>query len=90
MSMGMHVVGIREPDEKWRLMKAAYDVCQAAGIEIPDSVQDFFGYEPPDDAGLLVDLAFAREWRDDSREGLEIDISELPAKITKLRFYFSW
>jgi hypothetical protein len=42
MSMSTHVKRIVPPDEQWKKMKAIYDSCEAAGIEAPDEVSDYF------------------------------------------------
>jgi hypothetical protein len=91
MGMSMHVVGIVPPDEKFKQMKAIYDACQAADVTIPDEVWEFFENDAPDDAGVIVPIKEAREeWGDDGRNGYEIDLSKLPKKVTKIRFYCSW
>lgn len=90
MSMSTHVLGFRPPDEKFQQMKAVYDACQAAGVEVPDDVQNFFEYGPPDDAGVQLDLQrdseAVHEWRDESCEGYEVDLRKLPQGIHIIRF----
>jgi hypothetical protein len=56
MSMSTHVTGIRPPDEKFKKMLAVWQACEAAGIEVPDEVDDFFNGEKPDPKGVQVDL----------------------------------
>lgn len=89
MSMSTHVIGIMPPDEKFRKMKAAWDACEAAGIEPPGEVEDFFGGERPDTDGAAVDLK-GREWSNDHQQGVEIDIADLPPGVKTIRFYNSW
>lgn len=97
--MSTFVVGIKPPDDHWKRMKAAWDACEAAGIEPPDSVTEFFGDEEPDDAGVIVDLTFynrselhpsLKEWRSDMSEGYEVNLKDLPPDVTIIRFYNSW
>lgn len=96
MGMSTHVVGIREPNEKWRQMKAVWDACEVAKIAPPPEVDEFFDSEPPDPAGVVLDLDYgphniARKWTDgDHREGTEITLAELPPNITKIRFFNSY
>ena len=72
-------------------MKAAYDVCQLAGIEIPDEVDKFFNGETPDEAGVEVEIdSILDEWGDDIRQGYQVDLSKLPKDVKILRFYNSW
>lgn len=92
MGATMHVDGIREPDDRWREMKTVYDSCVAAGVPVPSQVRDFFDHEPPDPAGIRVDLSsgkepITREWNTDTQQGFELSVEDLPANITKLRFY---
>lgn len=89
MGMGTSVVGIRPPDEKWRKMKAIYDACTAAGIEVPQEVDNFFDGGAPDAAGVVVDVS-AERWASDDAEGLEVDVTALPKDVTRIRFYNSW
>jgi len=95
MSMSTHVVGIKPPDEKWQKMKAVWDACREAGVEVPDDVNCFFECETPDDKGVLVDLAdnyspVATKWSNISSGGYEIKLEDLPADIKIIRFYNSW
>jgi len=45
MSMSTHVIGFRLPDEKWKQMKAIWDAYDAANLDIPDEVFDYFSEE---------------------------------------------
>ena len=89
MSMSTHIVGFRPPDEKWRQMKAVWDATKAAGLDPPEQVLDFFEGVEPDPAGVEVPL-LTREWSDDSREGCEINVADLPAGVRTIRFYHSY
>ena len=72
-------------------MKAVWDSCKAADIEIPENVEKFFDWEEPDDAGVEVDLEklpeCCTEWKAEMREGFEVDIASIPPHIKKIRFY---
>jgi hypothetical protein len=89
----MHIVGLRPPNDKWKKMKAIYDSCVAGEVPIPKAVEDFFNGEPPDATGVKVPLPghiSVKAWRDDSAEGIEVDVTMLPKGVTILRFYNSW
>ena len=90
--MSIHIAGFREADEKWNKMKAAWDTCKAAGVEIPDAVLVFFDDEyPGDKPGAEVKLGeAAKEWRDEYYNGYEVDITKLPKDVTVIRFYNSY
>jgi len=91
MSMSTNVIGFRPPDEEWLKMKAVYDACEKAGVEIPDGVCSFFNYERPDRKGVKVDINdILEKYQDDSSSGYEIDLSKLPKGLKILRFYNSW
>jgi hypothetical protein len=89
MGMSTHVTGFAPPDERWVKMKAIWDACGAAGIDVPDEVDGFFGGEAPDPAGVEVELTL-RKWRDGEREGYELDVSAIPPQVKTIRFYNSW
>lgn len=56
MGMSTHVIGIVPPDETWKKMKAIWDACTAAKIEIPEAVDAFFGGVRPEEKGVVVDI----------------------------------
>lgn len=89
MSMSTHVVGFRPPDKLWLQMKEVWDACVAANILHPPEVESFFDGEPPDPSGVHVEID-ATEWRDDMREGYEVDVRSLPEHVYVIRFYNSW
>lgn len=96
MGMSTHVVGFKPPDETWSKMKAAWDSCEAAGVPVPDSVLKFFGYSPPDPAGVEVDqkaleaCGAVRKWSEEMQEGFEIDVSKVPVDVKIVRVYNSY
>jgi hypothetical protein len=92
MGMSTHVVGFREPDATWDKMMAVYQACKMANIGIPDEVDAFFeGEDPTDLRGKTVKLGDACvPWRDDCREGFEVDLTKLPKGLRHIRFYNSW
>jgi hypothetical protein len=93
MGMSTHVMGFIPPNDKFKRMLAAYRACEEAGVEIPDEVQNFFRHDPPDENGVKVPLDhdFAvRVWKDDDRDGYEVDLDKLDPAIRVLRFYNSW
>ena len=92
MSMSMNIVGIVPPDDRWRKMKALAVACDAAAIDWPDEVYEYFEVEDVDDidpAGMEISLESAREWGGDEC-GYEIDVADIPAKVKTIRVYNSW
>lgn len=91
MSMSTYVVGFVPPDDKWEAMRAAYDACADAGVPIPEEISKFFNWCEPDDNGAEIDIKKAtRKWEDDSRQGIDVDVSQLPQHIKVIRFCNSW
>ena len=99
MGMSTHIIGFRPADEKWKKMKAIYDSCRAAGVDVPKAVYEFFDYSWPDEAGVKVDLdpgpenASVIAYRNDSEDGFEIDLERIRAdhpNVTKIRVWNSW
>lgn len=89
MSMSTHVQGFAPPNEEWKKMKKVYDSCEEAGLEIPDNVLKFFGYEAPDEAGVSIEIDH-EEYQSDMREGIEIDLEKVPKHVKKIRFFNSY
>lgn len=90
MSMSTHVIGFRPPDDKWKKMKAVWEACAKAGVEVPDDVLDFFNHVAPDDRGVEVELEklpCTKKYGGNMKEGFEVDVTKLPAGVTVLRFY---
>ena len=93
MSMSSHVIGFTPPSAQWQQHAAVWKACEAAGVDIPKETIAFMGHTPPDPAGVEVDLmatGAAREWGDEYRSGLEVDVSKLPKGVTTIRFFNSW
>lgn len=91
MSMSTYVVGFRPPDEKWKAMKAVYDSCLSARVDVPKDVEEFFGFSPPDSSGVEVNLKDAiQEWWREGANGFQIEIEKIPKDIKFIRFYNTW
>lgn len=91
MGMSTHVVGYTPPDARWQAMADLYDACKKAKVEVPEEVMAFFNYGPPDSAGVEVDLRkVVTVWKDDYREGFELEVAKIPSSVKTIRFYNSW
>ena len=95
MGMSSHVSGFVPVDETWKKMKEVYDACNAAGVKIPEDVDEFFDWCAPDESGVSIDIdAFVKEVQPyDSADGYEVDIKSLIEKfphIKSIRFVNSW
>lgn len=91
MSSYLCLMGIVPPDSKWIKMKKIHDSCKEADIDPPQEVEEFFDGVEPDDKGMVIDLEkYAKEWRADSMDGFEIEVSKLPENIKFIRVYNSY
>lgn len=89
MGINIHVKGFKIPNERWYEMKAIWDTCVKAKVDIPLQVLHYFGDDEPYESGVQVDIPYT-EWSDDYRDGIEIQISDLPSDLTSIRFYNSY
>jgi hypothetical protein len=87
--MSTSIKGFIPPDDKWKKMKAIYDACRVAKINLPDEVEDFFDGEKPDENGQIVEIPHT-EYQDDYSQGIEVEIAKLPKNVKVIRFYNSW
>jgi len=97
MSFSVIVEGVTPPNAKWKKMKAAWDACEAAGVNPPKEVSEFFGDNDPDPDGVVHELASGRngcEWSssheaaeasESEEAGVLIELSKLPKGVTKIR-----
>lgn len=99
MGMSTYMVGFVPPDEQWEKYKKVWFACKEAGIEPPDDVYDYFKGEEPSENGMEISIKYSKvpevksalkEYRHDTREGYEVDLTKLPKNIKVLRFYNSW
>ena len=92
MDMSTHVVGFKPADDKWKKMKAVWDACNAANIDIPRDVAKFFDEQyPGDNPGMTVKIGLAvTKWSDGDSCGYEVDVTKLPKDVTVVRFFNSW
>ncbi len=91
------VVGVKKPDDTWLKMKAVWDACTAAKINIPDQVVAFFNHNPPNDNGVEIRLDNFPSIVTGKVSGKEsvviLDIKELMLHwdlrtISEIHFYF--
>lgn len=91
MGMSMHITGFRPADDRWKRMKAVYEACEAAGVDVPEDVEEFFDYQSPGDKpGMEVEIEDSEavsEWHDECGSGYEIDVAKLPKDIVIIRVY---
>jgi hypothetical protein len=88
------VIGIKPADEKWEQMKAVFDACVLAKVDIPDEVEMYFNGDAPDPSGIKVyekSLGEAvKKYEKYPYLGYEVYIDKLPKDIKIIRFTNSW
>ena len=88
MSTSYYVIGMHPPDERWAEMKAIWDACKKADIEIPDDVLEFFDDREPDPKGIEVDIP-SSEGNGEYRDWYTLLVSDIPKNVTEIRFVIS-
>lgn len=89
VSRSIHVKGFMPPDERYQQMMEVWHACVWAGIDVPEEVERFFHWAPPDPQGIEVELPL-RQWKGNDAEGYELDVATIPQSVRVLRFYVSY
>lgn len=96
MGMSTHIKAfIPDTDPDYLRHKAVAIVCMEHNISLPSEVSNYFNvrhdaYPGMFDEKLSVELTNGVhyiDWRHESSEGFEVDLTLLPKGVTKLRFY---
>jgi hypothetical protein len=91
MSTSTHVQGLVPHDDKWRMMKDVWFACEAADVDIPDDVIDFFDGQPPDENGQPIDIKRGVvEYTRDGQQGFDVHLDQLPVNVKVIRFFNSY
>lgn len=99
MGMSTHIEAfIPDTDPEYQKHKKIVIACLEADVSLPKETSDyFFGYKLPTtrmlEEKLKIELKEGEhyvDWRDESSEGFEVDLTKLPKGVTKLRFYNNW
>lgn len=98
MGMSTHIIAyIPDTDPEYQMHKEVLQVCAKNEVSLPIETAAYFGDSSPQlyllDEKLEVDLVKGihfKEWSDESSQGFEVDLTQLPKGVTKLRFYNNW
>jgi len=103
MGISTYIKAIKPADDDWRKMKAIWDACEAAGINPPSEVSDYFCDGKPNDKGVEISLDFNRYEENDKRnhpavsrttdvgcEFWDVELAKLPPDVKIIRFVNSW
>ena len=94
MSMSTHVVGfITEENETYKKHLAVLKACHYANVSLPKETAEYFGDDSPElylaEEKLEVEIPVSK-WEDPSSSGFELNVSDIPEGVVKIRFYNSW
>jgi hypothetical protein len=85
MDISVKVVGVtNNQDPKFKQMFAAYQACEAANVEIPDAVIDYFNDEEPNPKGLEVTIPVKKS-SGEMKYFYDFNVSELPKDVESIR-----
>lgn len=93
MSMTISVYGIKPKDKKFEEMFSIYQSCKHLNIEFPKEVREYFGYENPDEKGVIINIEKFTTMHDGEYAGCtgyDVDLSILPEDIKTVRFQISY
>lgn len=92
MSMSTHIVAyIPDTDPEYIKHKKIFELCIESDVSLPVETEAYFPNDIDDPEEKLeinlVEGEHYKNWRDESREGFEIELSKLPKSVTKIRFF---
>lgn len=84
---------VPDTDKEYQKHKQVYDVCTKADVSLPKETEEYFkGCDEPEQK-LQVELVKGQHYiiyGRDMEEGFEVELSQLPEGVTKIRFINSW
>lgn len=89
MGVSLHITLLRDGNSPEHIAKVnAMRALDAANIKWPKELYDYFDGSPDQDGPLEIEYE-PKEWSSDYESGYEIDLSELPEGVKKIRAYLS-
>lgn len=86
MSISLCVSGITPPDDEFYKMKAIWDSCNAAGIDVPEKVLEYFDWKDPDEKGITRAIDYCTtNYSERYSSGYDIELSKLDPNIRFIR-----
>ncbi len=98
MGMSTHIKAfIPDTDPEYQKHREILLFCHKQEVSLPKETSDYFGILFPQPY-ILYDILEKElqagfhytDWHDESSKGFEVDLTKLPAGVTKLRFYNNW
>lgn len=92
MSMSAYIQGLKPKTEEYEKKLNIYKSCKELNISVPQEILDFFDGEVCEE-GIITEIPkeAIREYADDCcRDFFEVDLTNLPKDVTKIRFVNSY
>lgn len=97
MGMSTHITAFRDQNGKLKEMLEIKDFCDSKGVSYPAEVNEYFGSEANERSKYLRESMselsvkdWVKPWNDDMQEGYEVNVKDIPAEVSIIRFYNSW
>lgn len=89
MSVDIYVEGLRPPDERHKTMVEIYEMCNSAGVRVPEEVLQYLDENDTGRYGVSTRINEAvKDVRDGEDTVYIIDLSKLPVGVTSLRVFY--
>lgn len=91
MGVRVYIEAILEETPQYKKMKAIYDLCEEAYVEIPKEVLDFLEEHSPSKYGMGIQIEEAiKKMEGDCDEGTIylVDLTKIPKGVTMLRIFY--
>lgn len=86
MSISLCISGITPPDDEYHQMEAIWDSCNAAGIDVPEKVLEYFNWKDPEAKGIRRDIdECLTDCEEEYTRGYDIEIAKLDPNIRFIR-----
>lgn len=91
MSMSTYIQGLKPKTEEYRTKLNIYIACKKINVEPPSEIVDFFDGEICEH-GIVTELPkeAVREYSDEYRDFLEVNLTKLPPGVSRIRFINSY
>jgi len=96
MGMSTHIVGVRNLDGNFKRMIAVKLACEAAGVDYPQELKDYFLYPQESEDTLREEMeevdikAVVAERTEDSSNIWEVHLASLSPEVKSIRFTNSY
>lgn len=95
MSATLVVEGLRDMNREFKNMMEIKLLCKKYKVSYPTEVSAYFGNNVNENEEYVTEEMTSIElplidWKNDNREGYELNVSEIPKECTTIRCYLSY